>query len=103
MKIQPTLILLLGVPAVSFRPIHTFKQKDLFLRMSAEVEKSFAKYQGLGNDFILIDNTLLKNPCYSPQQAIQICDRFVFFLIYVVSVKKWCYWSIETLALVVME
>jgi hypothetical protein len=80
MKIQPSsysLILLLGVPAISFRPIYNFKQHEAMFRMSTD-EKPFVKYQGLGNDFILIDNTLLKDPCYSPTQAIQICNRFVY-------------------------
>jgi diaminopimelate epimerase len=35
----------------------------------------FAKYQGLGNDFILIDNRHQAEPCLTPQQAIQWCDR----------------------------
>jgi diaminopimelate epimerase len=36
---------------------------------------TFAKYQGLGNDFILIDNRHVTEPCLTPEQAVQWCDR----------------------------
>ncbi len=35
----------------------------------------FRKYQGLGNDFVLIDNRSSSEPILSPEQAVQICDR----------------------------
>ena len=35
----------------------------------------FTKYQGLGNDFILIDNRHQAQPCLTPEQAVQMCDR----------------------------
>lgn len=35
----------------------------------------FAKYHGLGNDFILIDNRQQTAPLLTPQQAVQWCDR----------------------------
>ncbi len=35
----------------------------------------FSKYQGLGNDFILIDNRHQPEPLLSPEQAIAWCDR----------------------------
>jgi diaminopimelate epimerase len=35
----------------------------------------FAKYHGLGNDFILIDNRQSLQPCLAPEQAVQWCDR----------------------------
>lgn len=35
----------------------------------------FVKYHGLGNDFILLDNRHSSEPCISPEQAIQWCDR----------------------------
>lgn len=35
----------------------------------------FTKYQGLGNDFILVDNRHQATPRITPDQAIQICDR----------------------------
>ncbi len=35
----------------------------------------FSKYQGLGNDFILIDNRHQKEPLISPEVAIEMCDR----------------------------
>ena len=36
---------------------------------------SFVKYHGLGNDFILIDNRQSMEPCLTPEQAVQWCDR----------------------------
>ncbi|GFE70576.1 diaminopimelate epimerase [Chroococcus sp. FPU101] len=35
----------------------------------------FTKYQGLGNDFILIDNRQSSEPIISPEIAVQMCDR----------------------------
>lgn len=35
----------------------------------------FAKYHGLGNDFILIDNRFSSEPVVTPDQAIKLCDR----------------------------
>lgn len=35
----------------------------------------FAKYQGLGNDFILVDNRSQDEPLVTAEQAIKLCDR----------------------------
>ena len=35
----------------------------------------FTKYQGLGNDFILIDNRYRSEPLVTPEIAMQMCDR----------------------------
>jgi len=35
----------------------------------------FVKYHGLGNDFILVDNRASSEPCLTPGQAIDLCDR----------------------------
>ncbi|EFN52710.1 hypothetical protein CHLNCDRAFT_36797 [Chlorella variabilis] len=35
----------------------------------------FAKYQGLGNDFILVDNRHQLEPVVTPEQAVKLCDR----------------------------
>jgi len=35
----------------------------------------FTKYQGLGNDFILVDNRSSSEPVISNQQAVKLCDR----------------------------
>lgn len=35
----------------------------------------FTKYQGLGNDFILIDNRDQPDPVLTPEQATKVCDR----------------------------
>ncbi|MCL2929260.1 MAG: diaminopimelate epimerase [Trichodesmium sp. St19_bin2] len=37
--------------------------------------KSFTKYHGLGNDFILIDNRHQLQPILTPEKAIELCDR----------------------------
>jgi diaminopimelate epimerase len=37
----------------------------------------FTKYQGLGNDFVLVDNRGQPTPLLSPAQAVQLCDRHV--------------------------
>ncbi|XP_065019186.1 diaminopimelate epimerase, chloroplastic-like isoform X1 [Musa acuminata AAA Group] len=35
----------------------------------------FVKYQGLGNDFILVDNRNSSEPKVTPEQAVKLCDR----------------------------
>ncbi|MEO9123438.1 MAG: diaminopimelate epimerase [Microcoleus sp.] len=35
----------------------------------------FAKYHGLGNDFILIDNRHSSEPVITPEKAVEMCDR----------------------------
>ena len=35
----------------------------------------FTKYQGLGNDFILVDNRSNPEPVVTPEQAVKMCDR----------------------------
>jgi diaminopimelate epimerase len=35
----------------------------------------FTKYQGLGNDFILVDNRDSTTPKVTPEQAVKLCDR----------------------------
>ena len=35
----------------------------------------FTKYQGLGNDFILVDNRSNPEPVGTPEQAVKMCDR----------------------------
>ena len=36
----------------------------------------FWKYQGLGNDFILIDNRHQSTPIFTSEQSIRLCDRY---------------------------
>ena len=35
----------------------------------------FEKYHGLGNDFVLIDNRHSSDPCLTPEEAVDWCDR----------------------------
>jgi diaminopimelate epimerase len=39
------------------------------------MQLGFSKYQGLGNDFVLVDNRTQLSPLLTPEQSIQICDR----------------------------
>ena len=66
------LIFLLSIFSVKGLQILTPLKKISHLTMKAT---TFVKYQGLGNDFILIDNTKSKTPIFSPEQAISICNR----------------------------
>lgn len=50
-------------------------QNDRMHFNSANEVISFTKYQGLGNDFILVDNTKQNDPIFTSEQAIKICDR----------------------------
>lgn len=43
-------------------------------RLAAE-KVSFAKYEGLGNDFILIDNRDRTDPSLTPEESAKLCDR----------------------------
>ncbi|GIL48824.1 hypothetical protein Vafri_5245 [Volvox africanus] len=43
--------------------------------MASASPLTFSKYQGLGNDFILIDNRHSSDPVVTPEQAVKICDR----------------------------
>ena len=47
------------------------------LAFSLKISKpfSFSKYHGLGNDFILVDNTKDHLPLLTPQDGIKLCDR----------------------------
>lgn len=36
---------------------------------------AFAKYEGLGNDFILIDNRDRSEPSLTPEESEKLCDR----------------------------
>jgi hypothetical protein len=36
----------------------------------------FRKYEGLGNDFILIDNRKSADPVLSPEESARLCDRY---------------------------
>ena len=42
---------------------------------TALFDVAFAKYHGLGNDFILIDNRSQADPSLTSQQSQQLCDR----------------------------
>ena len=39
------------------------------------MQLEFVKYQGLGNDFVLVDNRSQSEPLLTPDQATRVCDR----------------------------
>jgi diaminopimelate epimerase len=45
------------------------------LRQFRIMQLEFVKYQGLGNDFVLVDNRAQNTPYLTPNRAIQVCDR----------------------------
>ena len=49
-------------------------QKTHIFSTTAE-KVAFAKYEGLGNDFILIDDRASKDPSLTPEQSAKLCDR----------------------------
>ena len=62
---------------------HTINRRQ-HLRSTLEIKSvdhsikspvQFTKYEGLGNDFILIDNLQYSEPIFTPEQAIKICNR----------------------------
>lgn len=66
-----TLALLTAVNA--WQPMAS-SSRLLSTRLNAE-KVPFAKYHGLGNDFILIDNRQQQDPSLTPEQSVQLCDR----------------------------
>ena len=57
-----------GAPLSSFR-----SSTKLHAALGDKVP--FAKYEGLGNDFILIDNRGEEKPSLTPEQSAHLCDR----------------------------
>lgn len=51
----------------------TVPKTQLFSTTAEKV--AFAKYEGLGNDFILIDDRASKDPSLTPEQSAKLCDR----------------------------
>lgn len=80
-KVLVLIALLLGLVllpgAGAFRTPFKSTFKKLLTRHTLAMSQagSFVKYQGLGNDFILIDNTHAADPLYSAEQAVKMCDR----------------------------
>lgn len=66
------------MPSCSYRqvqiPTHLPKQpRATYCCSTSGVQ--FAKYHGLGNDFILVDNRDSSEPKISSEQAVRVCDR----------------------------
>lgn len=54
-------------------PISRLQNKRIQMSNSKNIE--FVKYQGLGNDFILVDNTKSHDPIFTPEESVHLCDR----------------------------
>nr|CAD1822079.1 unnamed protein product [Ananas comosus var. bracteatus] len=61
----------MGVEAPSKSPTPSFLDR---IQSESRI-LPFVKYQGLGNDFIMVDNRDSLEPKVSPEQAIKLCDR----------------------------
>jgi hypothetical protein len=63
--------------AVSFattkRPSSVRASSNLMAKLGDSIE--FAKYEGLGNDFILIDDRDKSDPSLTPEQSERLCNR----------------------------
>lgn len=59
--------------AFSFKAINGISKVNRALKMNSD--NKFVKFHGLGNDFVIVDNTKSKNPKYTPEQSVKICDR----------------------------
>lgn len=53
----------------------TAPRRGLVVQCAASAPVKFSKYQGLGNDFILVDNRHQSEPMLSPDEAAKLCDR----------------------------
>lgn len=71
-------IVLLTERATAFRAsIHRLQHRtsSRLTMSSTSGDIRFVKYQGLGNDFILVDNSMSSNPLFTPEEAVKLCDR----------------------------
>eukprot|EP00899_Mesostigma_viride_P011391 jgi/Mesvir1/20252/Mv13485-RA.1 len=60
--------------SVSKRRVTT-RQRAWRVAMTAKSTVEFSKYQGIGNDFILVDNRNSDKPIVTPEQAVKMCNR----------------------------
>lgn len=67
-------MLLNGSPLLTMLSLHSPRAPAPALSATSS-GLSFAKYHGLGNDFVLLDCRDSGTPSMSPQQAQQMCDR----------------------------
>jgi diaminopimelate epimerase len=51
------------------------QQQRTKLSATTAARIAFAKYEGLGNDFILIDDRDSKDPSLTPEQSAKLCNR----------------------------
>jgi hypothetical protein len=64
-----------GVPSFRQPAISRSHSSHRSLMMSTMTNEIFVKYHGLGNDFIIVDNTKSSAPRFTPEDAIKLCDR----------------------------
>uniref|UniRef100_A0A6U3V064 diaminopimelate epimerase n=1 Tax=Ditylum brightwellii TaxID=49249 RepID=A0A6U3V064_9STRA len=74
LSITKAALLLIGIGASNaWTSITSPRARTTTLRASAGVE--FAKYEGLGNDFILVDDRDKLDPSLTPEESARLCDR----------------------------
>ncbi|CAN6471281.1 unnamed protein product [Victoria cruziana] len=63
----------------SIHSVEPYNETTVFHPLTSQTKASrllhFAKYHGLGNDFILVDNRDSAEPKVTPEQAVNLCDR----------------------------
>ena len=62
----------------SFRlraPTRSSTRRSFNSQLQASATVNFAKYEGLGNDFILIDDRNKLDPSLTPEQCVKLCHR----------------------------
>ncbi|KAF9616470.1 hypothetical protein IFM89_029767 [Coptis chinensis] len=74
-KPLPTFLISASSSSMSIETTPVKESTPLFLEQRASKFLHFVKYQGLGNDFILVDNLDSLEPKVTPEQAAKLCDR----------------------------
>jgi len=72
-------LVILGASAVhgwsTYQPSRQISLRRPFSSLSMSTNVEFAKYEGLGNDFILIDDRDKEEPSLTSDQSAKLCDR----------------------------
>uniref|UniRef100_A0A0D9Y0I5 diaminopimelate epimerase n=1 Tax=Leersia perrieri TaxID=77586 RepID=A0A0D9Y0I5_9ORYZ len=64
-----------GVAAMAVSAPRSAAAAAFLERRESERALHFVKYQGLGNDFIMVDNRDSSVPKVTPEEAVKLCDR----------------------------
>ncbi|EED87212.1 diaminopimelate epimerase [Thalassiosira pseudonana CCMP1335] len=75
MKINALLSLLMAASSEAFATLSSQRTSSTSLNAKLGDSIEFAKYEGLGNDFILIDDRDRETPRLTPEQSERLCNR----------------------------